>query len=138
MEIYDIQINDYFLYDEKIVQVKSIIACENNDVLVKYHEDKYGKYGKVVPSSALKPIYLTDEILVKNSISASKMPFGGWVYCLMENEFNEVHVQLRTDSIWKVRIEHLEGNFINLIYVCTVHEFQHALRLCGIEKKIEL
>ena len=44
-----------------------------------------------------------------------------------------------SDSIWFVEYTDCEITMPSqLMIVCNVHELQHALKLCGIEKEIEL
>lgn len=74
----------------------------------------------------IKPIPLTAEILEKNGwVNGqfySKILIGGWQ---IMNDCE--HIAARNEDGWSIDIP------------CRfVHELQHALRLCGIEKEIEL
>lgn len=73
----------------------------------------------------IDPIPLTEEILVKNG-------FG-----MVNNQyfFGQVEIKELRDC-WVVTINKKDADIdINIHYV---HELQHLLRLCGIEKEIEL
>jgi len=79
------------------------------------------------------PIYLTAEILEKN---------GAWcehnIGYVMEEGENEIIYDLFDH---KLRILKNREQILNLEYLwdeMCVHELQHALRLCNIEKEIEL
>lgn len=80
----------------------------------------------------INPIPLTEEILVKN----------GFV-CTQDKQWPEVlYWELTTDeeyfAIEENRLtDHVFYNYAG-IYIESLHQLQHLLRLCGIEKTIEL
>lgn len=98
-------------------------------------------WNKIVTPPYIKPILLTPEILEKNGWMIKKGfvqhgNFGDGPLMLWHTEENKIlrnftHEleisDLSTDKGFRVRIE---CNY--------VHELQHALRLCGIEKEIVL
>lgn len=103
----------------------------------------------MVTEDKIEPIPLTPEILEKNgfrwtgsgdSTGMLSTPWGfdGIRYNIYVGlkkktiEVHSAHPELRTDSWRKVNKVLLE------VCGCFVHELQHALRLCGIEKEIEL
>ncbi len=110
------------------MQIVSITAWGNNDGEVE------SLAGVINDIDQVKPIPLTPEILEKNGFI--KQAFDGW--------------KLRTENysiMW--RTDYGEPNLIidswsadygkfNKFGISFVHELQHALRLCGIEKQIEL
>ena len=71
----------------------------------------------------IEPIHLTEEILEKNF---AKEPQIAW--CVGWNKKDDIHVEINR--------ENLNASFYGVIDF--VHQLQHALRLCGIEKTIEL
>lgn len=107
-----------------------------------------GEYGEVgieycedytsANCNLLFPIPLTAEILEKNGF---ELKGDGWLWCEdkdVETQ-NYSFVQFRRNG--EVRI--VEINFLNKAVtkfrnVQNVHELQHALRLCGIDKTIEI
>lgn len=79
------------------------------------------------------PITLTSEILEKNTSESNKNVFGGMNYALNEDFF----IENRGDRFCLSR--RMAGHKYSTFLVCDiqyVHELQHALRLCGINKEI--
>lgn len=92
-----------------------------------------------VKEELLDPIPLTPEILKKNGFELKP---DGWLWCKEEgNEDTDyIFIQFRK-GCKEVRL--VELNFVNKVLakyeqMHYVHELQHALRLCGIEKEIML
>ena len=102
------------------------------------------------PIDAITPIPITQEILEKNGFV-----FDGSGQCSMmflsEPRFSEelrfnIYVGLKRKTIEVFAAHPIEKSpnwrKSNKVYLevcgCYVHELQHALRLCGIEKEIEL
>lgn len=82
----------------------------------------------------IKPIPLTAEILEKNGF---KM-YGdtGW---WLEDDFFDIHIYEWSDSIWVFKYESTEMNTpYEQRTFSYVHNLQHALRECGIDKEIVL
>lgn len=80
-----------------------------------------------------EPIPLTPEILVKNGFLKTDDWFS------LADDYYDIDIKEISDSIWRVRYDNLECSAItNIFHICYVHEIQHALRLCGIDKEIEL
>ena len=84
----------------------------------------------------IEPIPLTKEILEKNGFEV----FNGGYYIIKVLEDDEVptlYVWNGYDSIWVV--DYCSMNKYTYIKDCKyVHEFQHELKSCGIEKEIVL
>ena len=82
-----------------------------------------------------QPIPLTQEILEKNGFTKGGM-FGKTYYLAVEDfEISVYFAHVNTQLI----IEKRNGReIINMLNVEYLHILQHALRLCGIEKQIEL
>lgn len=85
------------------------------------------------------PITLTPEILEKNGFILKP---DGWLWCKEKgiDDKNYIFIQFRKGCD-EVRL--VELNFVNKVLakyeqIHYVHELQHALRLCGIEKDIQL
>lgn len=95
-----------------------------------------------VPNDArqLQPIPLTAEILGKNfkSTELPDNPYGA--YFFGDDDYIRIYIREHTDGLWKVDVDEIEIGGIRSwrMYVRYVHELQHALRLCKINKEIEL
>ena len=88
----------------------------------------------------LDPIPLTDEFFEKN----------GWFYSEKENcnvksyciydEYSEVMAHEFSDGMWRVEYDCMEMGGIptQSVNICFVHELQHFLNQCGIERKIKV
>lgn len=69
----------------------------------------------------VKPIPLTAEILEKNLATEPQI-----AWCVGWNKKDDIHVEIKRED--------LNAAFYGVIYF--VHQLQHSLRLCGIEKEI--
>ena len=90
----------------------------------------------------LTPVPLTPEILEKN-FNTEKIDFEGRTVETLytdHNEFYEITISEYTGELWEVEINEIgfSSPTIWKMYVCNVHELQHALRLRNIEKDIEI
>jgi hypothetical protein len=90
----------------------------------------------------IKPIPLTTEILEKN-FDSEKVDFEGRHISTRytdRNEFRDIVIAEYTDGMWEVKIDDVDFSDPPTwkVYVCDVHELQHALRLCSINKEIKL
>ena len=86
-------------------------------------DGQVGADGEVYDECDIRPIPLTEEILVKNGWRKEPTTIDGDY----ANWHGEIPICQEEDEFNYERIE--------LIYV---HQLQHLLRLCGIEKEIEL
>jgi hypothetical protein len=97
------------------------------------HTMQEQEYGHIKENSPLfrivEPILLTPEILEKNGLAND--PYG----ChFEEDEYMELEISAEEEGIYWT-INYNEYAILKLKYV---HQLQHALRLCGINKEIEL
>ena len=142
MRIEELSIGDYFTskdasdYPEcPILQVKGMIDDESYAIYISENESEvFYIYG----IDDLKGIPLTPEILEKNGFE--KMPRGYFVY---EDDDESLKMEFYPKEMNYNGIY----DFIDIDRGCitikelplmNVHELQHALRLCGIEKEIKL
>lgn len=79
----------------------------------------------------VKPIPITAEILKKNF----DVQCDSYTYY---TDYTELEIREYTDGLWEVVIDEIEMSGLPTwkMYVSNVHELQHALRLCGIDKEI--
>ena len=120
----ELMVGDWVLYGKKPVRILQL--SEGKD----YKE--------------IRPIPLTQEILEKNGFYYCKRTGGCYLYTTIsygnwdaevvlfdvnsEYRNNQLHIGSPDDS----------DTFLHLMECNYVHELQHALRLCGIDKTIEL
>ena len=86
----------------------------------------------------VEPIPITPEILEKNGFEKTHCGLNAIIYTFSDDdEYYALAIDEYTESIWRVEYTNCEMNFpLVRIMVCSVHELQHALKLCGIEKEI--
>lgn len=136
MKTTDLMIGDWIQYydcnleKQCYAQVTSIQAdgveqyIQTSDSDVYYSVEEY------------KPILLTEEILVWNRFEHDPHKDSHFYW---DDEYKEVDIHEISDSIWLIEAEDLEFSMpTQRAIVCNVHELQHALKLCGIDKEIEL
>lgn len=75
--------------------------------------------------NVISPIPLTGEILDKNFSADKQWGESGW--------FINDHIHIYRESFGVYHIQYME-----LVEIQYVHELQHALKLCGIDKNIKL
>ena len=123
MKANELMIGDFVLDGNDYAQVTSI-TCDGNI------ETTYNEHSNI---ELIEPIPLTQEILEKNGI---KKDMHGRMVGEYFNEDAEGYLEISVNSkeIWWT-INYDEYNIIQFKYV---HELQHALRLCRIEKEIIL
>ena len=91
--------------------------------------------------SEIEPIPITPEILEKNGFKKTdvRMIVGTLTHYVIGDDYFAFAVHEQTDSIWEVEYVNLEVSFPTVrVFVGYIHELQHALRLCGIEKEVVL
>lgn len=84
----------------------------------------------------LSPIPLTPEILEKNGF-IKRISYGNYRWYLDGKNSITLNIYSERDKIWRIMID-TNRNENTIVYVTLVHELQHALKLCGIDKEIEL
>lgn len=129
MKTEELMIGDWVLYREEVLKVTSLYTKRGaNEIGFGESEDFW------VDISNIEPIPLTPEILEKNGFEADDknkdMLYWNWSICE-----DCVSYDKETGTI---RIFHTLGRLVFVHPLRYVHELQHALRLCGIEKEIEL
>ena len=122
-------IGDFVLDGNVYAQVTSI-TCDGNI------ETTHNEHSNI---ELIEPIPLTPEILEKNGFI---LKTDGWLWCKEKgiDDKNYIFIQFRKGCD-EVRL--LELNFVNKVLakyeqIHYVHELQHALRLCNVNKEIIL
>ena len=106
-----------------------------------FGEQGLAPYAKPTFGSDLEPIPLTPEILEKNGFSHNEI----WHNSFIDIEICHIDIQFgyggKVDNIRirenrKGSVIPSEQNNIYLAHIEYVHQLQHAMRICGIEKEI--
>lgn len=135
MKANELMVGNWVLWKNKKVQIARVsgivysfghidvtLAHCNDDNLLETHDIK-----------SVSPIPLTSDVLEKNGFKKE----GRWF--IIEDDYYDVSIKEITDSIWRVKYCNTEFSaFDCVLHVAFVHQLQNALRLCGIEKEIEL
>ena len=110
----ELMVGDWVMFNNVVDKVQEIYGKVGNAYL-----QKYG----TIEISRLSPIPLTTKILKKNGFNETSWG-GEWT----------------NDNVDFILIEHNDGfRMIDTnIVLLGVHHFQHALRLCNIDKEIEI
>lgn len=127
----ELMIGDWVLYGQRFAVIKELyngyvtILCSINGQN-EYVEETYDN---------IDPIPLTLEILKKNKLNINiNNSYTNILGYFDEDENNLLEIYIEEDEIWW-SISYAEYTILRLRYV---HELQHALKLCGIKKEIEL
>jgi len=134
MEAKDLMIGDWFnfIIANKMYQPMKVESIEFGDAT--------SDEGVTTDARELQPIPITAEILGKNfkKIKLPDEPYGA--YFFGGDDKIKIYIREHTDGLWKVDVDEIEIGGIRSwrMYVRYVHELQHALILCNIEKEIKL
>ena len=110
-------------------------------------QEIYGKVGNVylqeygtIEISRLSPIFLTEEILEKIGFVRFYVNYVNYWKMQVDNSYIELRPTEGNMAIWLDYDKDNDGIYANYIlpYPDNLHQLQHALRLCGIEKEIDL
>ena len=136
-----LQIEEPDLYSGNICKIQSLYRQKENEGAyfhVLFYGDK-GCGGKEVFCDDLRPIPLTQEILEKNGFKWLMTESKCVTYCLKEPNVHAT--KYKDNGEWFICVGaagSIKKRFVEVSCVKYVHELQHALKLCRIEKEIEL
>ena len=138
MEANKLMVDDWVLWKGKPVQVASVSGVKYSfgqiDVTLAHCNDK--KLLETHDIKSIQPIPLTPEILEKNGfVEINDDEKWYKMQLLEENDFVGLE---KFEDYGFVFASVVFPNLINHLSINYVHELQHALKLCGIEKTIEL
>ena len=142
MKARDLMIGDYITFkdalEDKVILPVKIVAIgyqwkgEEDEVLAQIGDDD--TCDTIVIDEECVGIPLTEEILDKNGF---RNIGGHWFDD--NSDYYELEVWEYSDSIWRVIYHSTELNIGDeRVFIGHVHELQHFLKLCGIEKEIKL
>jgi len=146
MKVNELMIGDWALHDGEPYQIRQLgiygVDRDGKD----YPAVCVGKpngVGLIVERNEIEPIPITTEILEKNEFLANKHVYP-YPYYEYTNEENKLKVGFAFPQGNKTSYKEpwayvdSENVFIEHLPCIFVHQLQHALRLCGIEKEIIL
>ncbi len=132
MKANELMIGDYVQVNDEAYKVISILYFD-----IGISDGKKDFYHEHIDN--IKPIPITEDILDKNFKDIAEPHqriYGGrWVY--FDNCF-EVDIHIYKNGVCAITVEDLHLAPCWNMFARYVHELQHAFRLCGIEKEIEL
>lgn len=122
----ELMIGDWLLWD-------NILPCQVTAIGCDYLETT--KCGiTLAESHLLQGVPLTAKILEKNGLNIDKYKGGFSPAYFKEDENCDVEIEMQNEKIaWSINCGEYWIKRLNY-----VHELQHALRLCGINKEIKL
>lgn len=131
MNAKELMIGDWVFTRGNIEQVTSIY---DGYICTEHYEDSHDYY--------FEPIPLTPEILEKNGFVETDAVVVGARKMIWESEGGRTEITIWMDDTMQMDIRkniyYEDEVWYTLPFACTVHELQHALRLCGIDKEIVL
>lgn len=135
MRVCDLMVGDLVLHDGKVIRVDAVHKRK-----IGYHKTK-DKLTWLF-SGQFEPIQLTHEILEKNGFELDKVGFDTTQcyesYCGIDNRVTLHNDKEFMNSVneWHVHIDSEDYCSIASCELTYVHELQHILRLCKIDKEI--
>lgn len=146
MKASDICIGDWFKSTDYNAPFR-VTAVYHNVVQTQadYQSEIDGNWYSEAEIKDLVPIPLTEDILVKNGFEyayneVSKMQNKQLLVANIGDHYIEIRLDKRNVAIWYDYDEDGDGVYSDVLIDLPhhVHNFQHLLRLCGIEKEFEL
>lgn len=130
----ELMIGDWVIYDNEPHQIQEII----------YGGVTIECWPKII--SEIKPIPITNEILVKNGFDEQWHDMSSLIIFNSSNDevstvkynYHSSTISISVRPFRLVNKRNEREQTIEAIGCMYVHELQHALRLCGIDKKIKL
>ena len=129
LNISDLSVGDWVRYDGKEYQVQCVDGMSEIVTLLGYCEQREESAGN------LRSIPITAEILEKNGFESTTKPN---VFTLAHGE-HKLYVSLESDGWYRTFVNFMERLCIlQVVRQSYIHELQHALRLAGVDKEINL
>lgn len=127
MDIYNLMLGDYVRTNDNWNEQVSNKICEVTGLREEENTIRLRICGTDTEvwsdtEDDIEPIPLTEEILERNLATDPRMS-----WCIGWNKKDDLHVEIRTQ---------INGSFFGTC--CFVHQLQHALKLCGIDKEITI
>ena len=135
MEAKDLMIGDY-VYNHRYWECPIVEIHKNSAIVIARHYEE-----EEFLLSDLRPIPLTTEILEKNGFEVQDQGGGRkdlWTGFGIARE-GDIEVEFQDNIPIHLKIDGaFNGEYYTSSNITYIHQLQHALRLCGITKEIEL
>ena len=142
MKATELMVGDYVIRKNVPKELLVVDAIDSIRNIVYLDLDGLGITEKI---ENIEPIPLTREILKKNGFTGGEYKsYTGDVWHLKEEGFRKIGLTMsrKESTLWGEKIKPLSPDSIGYNFAVPnikfVHELQHALRLCGIDKKITI
>lgn len=137
LKISDISVGDWVQNDYgDYVKVEGIWQGSNFNYQVDILRD--GRIGTITPCN-LHPIPITAEMLEKNGFARGQR--GSFYHYLRLDKNRTLYIHASTNG-WRVEITYDAAGILRTTHLMpdmnSVHQLQHALRLAGLDKEINL
>ena len=133
LKISELSVGDWVQYRDRELQVCSLYQFTGEVGL-------WRKDSQICENVAdCKPIPITAEILEANGFVRGKR--GGFYYYLLLDKNRTLYIHASTNG-WRVEITYDAAGILRTTHLMpdmnSVHDIQHALRLAGVDKEINL
>ena len=144
MKATGLMIGDWVNYSILNLNAKVFSILGNHTIGIKF-VDKNNKVEAIhgLIEATINPIPLTEDILVKNGFEyafneVSKMQNKQLLVANIGSHYIEIRLDKRNVAIWYDYDEDGDGVYSDVLIDLphNVHNFQHLLRLCGIDKEL--
>jgi len=132
MKANELMIGDWVMFPNSIEKVQEVAYIEGKGYCASFAASATLF---PIPIDKLKPIPLTTEILEKSGLEHNKGEMYYHGKLMYHHESKYVSICYGANNYWHLHINN-GCDFSKAIKY--VHELQHALKLCGIEKTIKL
>lgn len=117
-----------------------VTGLREHKIAVSFIDADYKKkYSELLPEMAFEPIPLTAaaEILTNNGFKREEIIQSYWISedgrILLRNDES----LMNSNNEWSVHVDNEDMQSIGYFEITYLHELQHVMKLCGIEKHIK-
>lgn len=132
LKISDLSVGDWVLNRQGVPTKVQVIVSEGN---MRCGEDAKPEHSVHIWVSDVEPIPITPEILEKNGAKKTEFVKDSGYEFYQSDDFYASRVE---GSKWWTIIVRKEFREVVKCYIQHIHQLQHALRLAGVKKEIEL
>ncbi len=140
MNAKDLMLGDFVQFDKDVCIVEEV-RVDGTVVLVSLNTDLTSIDGDQVSIDEISPIELTAEILDRNYYQYKEYANGKHIEYVSPDKriiLTDDEMAINTHNKWSVHVDTEDMRTMGYFEITYVHELQHCLRFCNIEKEIEL